>query len=174
MHQDRQGVDLSAGGLAAQAVCDPYGLPARSRHCRFQSRCLLSASSVAACLGTSRSLIHVWIGQGVLRSEQRLRQSYRWVPVSEDDVARLDGKHDWSQFPTLQQVMQAEGVSREMVWNRVRDGRYVAYRHSVGLRHWEWWLRRVGADLAEHYLAPGGRSVCPAGSDGYVTQTNAL
>jgi DNA invertase Pin-like site-specific DNA recombinase len=94
----------------------------------------------AELLGVSPSLIHVWIGQGVLQSVQRTVQSYRWVRLSEADCARLDGKHDWSQFPPVRELMRRERWSRAEVWDRVRAGQYVAYRHATKHR-WEWRLR---------------------------------
>jgi predicted DNA-binding transcriptional regulator AlpA len=100
---------------------------------------LLSVSAVAQRLQVSRSLVHVWIQQGVLTSEQRVIQSYRWVRLSEDDIARLDGQHDWSGFPTVHDVMQACACSRDAVWDLVRSGAYTAYRHRVG-QQWEWRL----------------------------------
>jgi len=95
-------------------------------------------------LGVSPSLIHVWIGQGVLRSVQRTVQSYRWVHLSEADHARLDGQHDWSHFPRVREVMRREGWSRAEVWERVRAGQYVAYRHATRQR-WEWRLQATNA-----------------------------
>lgn len=118
---------------------------------------LLSISSVAERLGISPSLVHVWIGQGVLRSEQRTRQSYRWVQLTDDDMARLDGEHDWSQFPTVRQVMKKENLVREMVWDLVRKGQYVAYRHRVGQSS-EWRLQWVGANPTDSADSEGIKS----------------
>ena len=119
----------------------------------------MSAAFAAEKLGTSHSLIHVWIGQGVLKSEQRVRQSYQWVRLTEEDVARLDGQHDWSRYPTVRQVMAERGLSREAVWDLVRAGEYVAYRHRVG-QAWEWRLRRAERGLAEHSLTNVSSDAC--------------
>lgn len=108
---------------------------------------LLSVVHAAERLHVSPALIHVWIQQGALVSEQRMRMSYRWVRLTDVDVARLDGKHDWSQFPTVRQVMRQQGWSREAVWDAVRAGRYIAYRHPAGA-HWEWRLEQVGEQIA--------------------------
>jgi len=102
----------------------------------------IGIAEAARQLEVSRSLIHVWIEQGVLSSEQRTALSYRWVRLSEGDRARLDGQHDWSCFPSVREVMQAYGYSREQVWSLVRMGSYVAYRHAAGLR-WEWRLQQI-------------------------------
>jgi hypothetical protein len=96
---------------------------------------LVSVSQVARCLGLSHALVHVWIGQGVLHSEQRVSQSYRWVQLRAEAIARLDGKHDWGQFPSFQQIMAETSCSREIVWEMVRNRQYVAYRHPIG-RNW--------------------------------------
>jgi DNA invertase Pin-like site-specific DNA recombinase len=102
----------------------------------------IGVAEAARQLGVSRSLIHVWIEQGVLSSEQRTALSYRWVRLSEHDQARLDGQHDWSCFPSVREVMQAYGYNREQVWSLVQAGAYVAYRHATGQR-WEWHLQQI-------------------------------
>jgi len=104
----------------------------------------MGVAEAARQLGVSRSLVHVWIAQGVLSSEQRTALSYRWVQLREQDRARLDGRHDWSCFPSVREVMQANGQSREQVWEMVRAGGYIAYRQAVGSR-WEWRLEQRGA-----------------------------
>jgi len=92
-------------------------------------------------LGVSTSLIHVRIQHGVLTSDQRTTLSKRWVRLSEADVIRLDGRHDWHRFSAVNRVMSNEHWNREQVWESVRDGICVAYRHRAG-QHWEWRLRR--------------------------------
>jgi DNA invertase Pin-like site-specific DNA recombinase len=103
---------------------------------------LLPVMLAAERLDVSPKLIHVWIQQGVVRSEQRTRMSYRWVELTEADMARLDGKHDWSQFPTVRQVIRQRGCTRDAVWAMVRAGQYVAYRQAAG-QCWEWRLQLV-------------------------------
>ncbi len=93
-------------------------------------------------LGISRSLVHVWVGLGALVGEQRVAASKRWVRLTAEDAARLDGQHDWRCFPTVRQVMRDRGWSRAEVWARVRAGEYVAYRHPTNQR-WEWRLQGV-------------------------------
>jgi hypothetical protein len=70
--------------------------------------------------------------------------SYRWVELTEADMARLDGKHDWSQFPTVRQVIRQRGCTRDAVWTMVREGQYVAYRQAAG-QCWEWRLEWVAS-----------------------------
>jgi hypothetical protein len=105
---------------------------------------LLPVRLAAERLDVSTSLIHVWIQHGVLASEQRTTQSDRWVRLSQADVVRLDGQHDWSHYPSVRQVMRKRGWSCEQVWQAVRDGSYVAYRQRSG-QQWEWRLQRSSA-----------------------------
>jgi len=101
---------------------------------------LVSASFAAQQLGVSPSLINLWIKQGIVASEQRIVQSYQWVRLTEEDHARLDGKHDWSRFPTVREVARERACGRDDVWTAVRGGEYLAYRHRSG-QNWQWRLR---------------------------------
>lgn len=102
----------------------------------------ITTAEAARRLGVSPALIHVWIHQGVLASAQRTVMSYQWVELTETDVARLDGRRDWSCFPSVREVMRATGRGRKEVWAAVRAGAYVAYRHAAG-RRCEWRLQQV-------------------------------
>ena len=119
--------------ISTACPVDPTG-------CTVRGDSLVPVRQAARQLGVSPSLIHVWIQHGVLVSDQRTAQSYRWVRLTTEDIARLDGQHDWSQFPMVQEIMRQEGWDREAVWDRVRAGGFVAYRHARGQR-WEWRLR---------------------------------
>jgi hypothetical protein len=104
----------------------------------------VSVTVAAQRLGVSPSLVHVWIQQGALASEQRTRQSYCWVRLTDADLARLDGRHDWRRFPTVRQVMRERGWSRAEAWAHVRAGEYLAYRHRTSTgQHWEWRLQAL-------------------------------
>ena len=113
---------------------DPTGKTARGDG-------LLPVRLAAERLGVSTSLIHIWIQHGVLASDQRTALSKCWVRLTETDVIRLDGRHDWGRFSTINQVMRKEHWSREQVWQAVRDGAYIAYRQRSG-QLWQWRLRR--------------------------------
>jgi DNA invertase Pin-like site-specific DNA recombinase len=102
----------------------------------------IALAEAARQLGVSRSLVHLWLEQGVLSCEQRTARSFRWVHLSEHDRARLAGQHDWSCFPSVREVMQAYGYSNEQVWGLVRAGAYLAYRHAAGQRC-EWRLQQL-------------------------------
>ena len=104
---------------------------------------LIPASVAARRLGISPSLIHVWIGHGVLDHDQHRSASKVWVRLSEDDLARLDGSSAIGpDLPGLEQVMRSEGLSRDAVWERVRQGAYRAFRVAHG-RCWQWHLQRL-------------------------------
>jgi DNA-binding transcriptional MerR regulator len=122
-------------GIPTGCPIDPTGTPVRGDGQQ-------SARWVAQRLGVSPSLMHVWIKQGVLSSEQRTVQSYRWIRCTEADVARLDGRHDWRRFPTVREIMRDRQCSREAVWDLGRAGAYVAYRQALG-QQWEWRLEAV-------------------------------
>jgi len=87
---------------------------------------LLPVSLAAERLGVSTSLVHSWIQHGVLTGDQRTTLSKRWVRLNEADMIRLAGRHDWSRYSTINQVMRRHRWSREQVWQAVRDGVYVA------------------------------------------------
>ncbi|HLH71910.1 MAG TPA: recombinase family protein [Chloroflexota bacterium] len=100
---------------------------------------LISVASAAARLGVSQALIHLWSQRGIVAIEQRMAQSYCWVRLSEEDVARLDGSRDWRHLATVREVMRERNWSRDEVWNAVKAGHYRAYRQRIG-QCWEWRL----------------------------------
>src|SRR3954467_14282911 len=119
---------------------------------------LIPAKAAAQRLGVSPSLIHVWVGHGVLDHDQHRPSSKVWVRLSEDDLARLDGSSALGpDLPSLGQVMHREGFSRDALWDRVRQGEYRAFRVAHG-QGWEWRLQRQ--------ITPGQ----PAGSAGPSTE----
>ena len=91
-------------------------------------------------LGVSSSLIHVWVQHGVLASDQSRVGSYRWVELTEADVARLTGAAACGHWPRLREVMRERQCTDEQVWELVRAGHYIAYRCRLG-QCWEWRLR---------------------------------
>lgn len=113
---------------------------------------LVPVATAARMLGVSPSLIHVWADHGALAGEQRAACSYRWVQLTDADVARLTGGVACGHLPSLRDVMRARGCGGAEVWAAVRAGRYAAYRRHVG-RHWEWRLHERGR-AAEGEVAP--------------------
>jgi hypothetical protein len=115
---------------------------------------LLPVALAAERLGVSPSLVHLWAAQGIVQSDQRAPASFRWVRLTAADVVRLDGRQNWSQYPTVRELMRQTGWSREAVWARVRAGEYLAYRHRAH-EHWEWRLACVaGTAPAQQALMP--------------------
>jgi hypothetical protein len=121
-------------GIASGCPVDPAGTP-----CRGDG--LVSVRRAAHLLQVSPALIHVWIGHGVLAGDQRVAGSYRWVRLTEDDRRRLQGEARCTQFPSLREVARERGCTAEAVWDLVRAGEFVPYRHRAG-EQWEWRLQR--------------------------------
>lgn len=104
---------------------------------------LVSVAAAAQRLGVSPSLVHVWVQQGVLVHDQRRSASKVWLRLDEGDLTRLDGSSPLApHLPAFGEVMQAEHLSRDETWERVRSGEYRAFRARHG-RCWEWRLQRV-------------------------------
>jgi hypothetical protein len=61
--------------------------------------------------------------------------------LTDADVARLDGSATPSGLTGIADVMRQDQITREEVWDRVRAGRYVAYRVRHGLEGSQWGLR---------------------------------
>lgn len=118
----------------------PTACPVDPTNAPIRGDGLMSSAAAADALGVSKSLINYWIQQGILRSEQRIAQSYQWICLDPAEMARLDGKHDWGIYPTVRQVMRERGCDRDEIWDLVRAGVCVPYRHPHG-ETWEWRLR---------------------------------
>ena len=115
---------------------------------------LVSASAAARRLAVSASLVNLWVRPGVLAHDQRRPASRVWVRLGEGDLARLDGSSPLApSLPSFDEVMQAEQLPREALWERVRRGEYRAFRARRG-QCWEWRLQSspmpdVGCDKEE-------------------------
>ncbi len=111
---------------------------------------LLPVAAAARRLGVSPSLVHVWVRQGVLVHDQRRSASRVWVRLDEGDLARLDGSSPLApRLPGFGEVMRAEHLSRDELWDRVRRGEYQGFRVRRG-RCWEWRLQRSLASNVGH------------------------
>jgi DNA invertase Pin-like site-specific DNA recombinase len=118
---------------------------------------LIAVRIAAQLLGISPSLVHVWLGHGVLTSEQRVVGSYRWVRLTDADLARLTGRTNSSHLPRITDVVDTRGCTREEVWELVRTGAYIAHRRPVG-QAWEWRLERQDTP-PEASAPPHSRSI---------------
>lgn len=100
---------------------------------------LVPVATVATQLGVARSVVGSWCRCGFLAAEQKAALDPRWIRLTADDLARLDGTlaaqgHGrWR----LREAQHALGLSEEDLYQRVREGKLVAYRARVG-EHWEW------------------------------------
>jgi len=98
---------------------------------------LISTAEAARWLQISSSLVHVWVGHGVLTGDQRGAGSDLWVRLSEQDVVRLGGQVPCADFPSIRDLMRRYQCSAEEVWQYVRRGDYLPYRRRAG-RSFEW------------------------------------
>src|SRR5579863_969783 len=98
---------------------------------------LISTTEAARRLHISSSLVHMWVGHGVLTGDQRAAGSDRWVSLTEQDAARLSGQVPCADFPSIRDLMHRHQCSAEEVWQYVRRGDYLPYRRRAGGR-WEW------------------------------------
>jgi hypothetical protein len=116
--------------------------PLHTREAGERADGLLPVAAAARRLGVSPSLVHVWVRQGVLVHDQRRSASRVWVRLDEGDLARLDGSSPLApRLPGFGEVMRAEHLSRDELWDRVRRGEYQGVRVRRG-RCWEWRLQR--------------------------------
>jgi hypothetical protein len=102
---------------------------------------LVSLRAAAERLGLAQATIRIWAHRGVVSCDQRCAASKLWVRLTAADVARLDGSATPSGLTGIADVMRQDQITREAVWDRVRAGRYVAYRVRHGLERWQWGLR---------------------------------
>jgi malate synthase len=88
-------------------------------------------------LHISASLVHVWVGHGVLTGDQREAGSALWMHLSEQEVARLSGELPCANFLSIGDLMRRHHCSAEEVWQFVQQRAYLPYRRRSGER-WEW------------------------------------
>ncbi|WP_145145859.1 recombinase family protein [Roseomonas gilardii] len=105
-------------------------------------------------LGVSSSLLHVWVGHGVLAHDQRRPASRVWVRLTEDDQTRLDGSSPVAlKLPRLAEVQRSGQLSTPALWEKVRQGEYRAFRSRHG-QSWEWRLQRSPAAVGREREEP--------------------
>jgi len=119
---------------------------------------LISVRAAAERLGVVPSSFTHWCKWGFVQTEQRGPGSPLWLRLTEEDFARLDGtagNQGYGQW-TLLQAKHALGLTREEIWERARQGEFIAYRTHVG-DHWEWRLSPTddqAATIARSGLPP--------------------
>jgi Recombinase zinc beta ribbon domain/Recombinase len=98
---------------------------------------LISVAEAARRLHISSSLVHVWVGHGVLTGDQRGAGSALWVRLTDQEVSRLSGDAACADFLSIRDLIRRHECSAEEVWQFVRTGDYLPYRRRAGGR-WEW------------------------------------
>lgn len=116
---------------------------------------LVSVGTVAAQLGVARSVVGHWCRCGFLDAEQKAALAPRWIRLTAEDRARLDGTlaakgHGrWR----IREAQRAFGLSEDDLYQRVREGKLIAYRARVG-EHWEWRVSPIDRPLRESSPQP--------------------
>src|SRR5215217_1811314 len=83
----------------------------------------------------------IWAHRGVVSCDQRCAGSKLWVRLTDADIARLDGSEMPPRLTGIAEVIKQDQITRAEVWDRVRAGRYTAYRVRHGLEGWQRGLR---------------------------------
>lgn len=100
---------------------------------------LVPVETVVTQVGASSSRIGSWCRDGFLVAEQLTPLGPRWIRLTDEDRARLDGTLAAQGYGhwRLREARRLFGLSQEELAQRLRDGRMIAYRAHVG-DHWEW------------------------------------
>ena len=99
----------------------------------------VSVETVTAQVGISRSVVGTWCRCGFLDAEQLTPLSPCWIRLTDEDRARVDGTRAaqghgrWR----LREAQRVLGLTEEELYQRVREGKLIAYRAHIG-DHWEW------------------------------------
>ncbi|HEY8743907.1 MAG TPA: recombinase zinc beta ribbon domain-containing protein, partial [Chloroflexota bacterium] len=123
----------------------PSGQSFGARRAVAHQQGLLSAAEAATKLGVTRTALRAWGAWGFLHVEQQADGDPRWVRLTDDDLARLDGRLARQGYGcwTMQEAQRALGVSKEELWELTRTGRLVAYHVQVR-DQWRWRLSPAG------------------------------
>ncbi len=100
---------------------------------------LVPVGTVAAHLGVARSVVGQWCRWGFVYAEQKAALDPRWIRLTAEDQARLDGTLAAQGYGRwrIREAQRGLGLSADEVYAQVRQGQLVAYRARVG-DHWEW------------------------------------
>jgi DNA invertase Pin-like site-specific DNA recombinase len=100
---------------------------------------LVPVETVVAQVGASSSRIGSWCRDGFLVAEQLTPLGPRWIRLTDEDRARLDGTRAAQGYGRwrLREARRVFGLSQEELSQCLRDGRTIAYRAHVD-DHWEW------------------------------------
>jgi hypothetical protein len=111
---------------------------------------LVPVGTVAAQVGVARSVVGQWCRWGFVQAEQKAALDPRWVRLSAQDLARLDGTLAAQGYGRwrIREAQRALDLSAEELYRRVREGRLIAYRAKVGA-HWEWRVSPADGESAD-------------------------
>lgn len=110
---------------------------------------LVPVGAVMEQVGISRSVVGNWCRCGFLHAEQKATLDPRWIRLTDEDRARLDGTRAAQGYGCwrLREAQRLMGLTEEELYQRLRDGKLIAYRAHIG-DHWEWRIDRL--DHAPH------------------------
>ncbi len=116
----------------------------------------VSVATVAAQLGVARSVVGRWCHRGFLDAEQKATLDPRWIRLTADDLARVDGTLAAQGYGRwrLRAAQRVLGLSEEALYQQLRDGNLIAYRARIG-DHWEWRVSCADDQPLPSQLPPG-------------------
>lgn len=116
---------------------------------------LVPVGTVTEQVGISRSMVGYWCRCGFLYAEQKAALDPRWIRLTEEDLARLDGTRAAQGYGRwrLREAQQLLGLNEEELYQHVRNGELIAYRAHIG-DHWEWRVDRVDQASLDVPLQP--------------------
>jgi DNA invertase Pin-like site-specific DNA recombinase len=99
----------------------------------------VSVATVAAQLGVARSVVGRWCHCGFLDAEQKATLDPRWIRLTADDLARVDGTLAAQGYGRwrIREAQRVLDLTEEALYQQLRDGTLIAYRAHIG-NHWEW------------------------------------
>src|SRR5947209_23380 len=105
---------------------------------------LVPVEVVAEQVGISRSVVASWCRYGFLHAEQKAPLDPRWIRLTEEDLARLDGTRAAQGYGRwrLREARRVFDLTENELHERVRAGQLTAYRAHIG-NHWEWRIDRT-------------------------------
>lgn len=84
-------------------------------------------------------MVGQWCRWGFLSAEQKAALDPRWIRLTAQDRARLDGTLAAQGYGRwrVREAQRVLGLHEEELYTQVRQGQLLAYRARVG-DHWEW------------------------------------
>jgi DNA invertase Pin-like site-specific DNA recombinase len=118
---------------------------------------LVPIGAVMEQVGISRSVVSDWCRCGFLHAEQKSALDPRWIRLTEEDLARLDGSRAAQGYGRwqLREAQRVLGLTKEELYQQVREGRLIAYRAHIG-DHWEWRVDLADPTQLERPVQPVG------------------